>query len=487
MQKTWLGWVRSSPITAPQLHTVSEGHVDEIKFAVAGLLGSIFLKHLVDKALLSMEAAVLAGRFAPVRAYGYKRMVRLDANGEVQRGLLEIDDAQAEVMGRIFTWFAAGLSSIQIATQLNDDGVPGPRGGKWNASTIRGDPAKLVGILNNPLYVGRLVWGRREWRRNPDSEKREHRYRLRDQSEWVEVAVPDLRIIDDTLFDAARDEIERRKRPATASSTVGSKRAKHLLSGLIRCGCCGANYTISGKDYYRCPGQKERGTCGNRVSVRKETLEAATLAVLQEHLLTENHVRLFIEEFEHEMQRLGRQDAGMEHAAQHRLKQVTTELDNLYQNLLAGIASPVLRAMIAEREAEKERLAAQRVATITGKPIVVSLPHPVLVDRFRSKVALLRQSLDDEAIRTEAAAVLSALIESVTIFPDEPGGPEAEVVARVSDLMAFATNDNAAPRGSDCSSIAVVAGRVCLRVAWQPAAGAQALSSSRCRTRSQDP
>ncbi len=452
----WLG--KKLAYHRVQLHTVSEGHVDEIKFAVAGLLGSIFLKHLVDKTLRGMEAAVLAGRFAGGRAYGYKRMVRLDASGEVQRGLLEIDEAQAEVVGRIFAWFAAGLSSIQIATRLNDEGVPGPRGGEWNASTIRGDPAKLVGILNNPLYVGRLVWGRREWRRNPDSEKRERRYRLRDQSEWVEVAVPDLRIIDDTVFEAARDEIERRKRPATASSTVGSKRAKHLLSGLIRCGCCGANYTISGKDYYRCAGQKERGTCGNRVSVRKEPLEAATLAVLQEHLLTENHVRLFIEEFEHEMQRLGRQDAGMEHAAQHRLKQVTTELDNLYQNLLAGIASPVLRAMIAEREAEKERLEAQRVATTIGKPIVVSLPHPVLVDRFRSKVAALRQSLDDEAIRTEAAAVMSTLIESVTICPDEPGGPEAEVVAKVSDLLAWATNDNAARKGGDRSSIELVAG-----------------------------
>ncbi len=453
----WLG--KKLAYHRVQLHTVSEGHVDEIKFAVAGLLGSIFLKHLVDKTLRGMEAAVLAGRFAGGRAYGYKRMVRLDASGEVQRGLLEIDEAQAEVVGRIFAWFAAGLSSIQIATRLNDEGVPGPRGREWNASTIRGDPAKLVGILNNPLYVGRLVWGRREWRRNPDSEKRERRYRLRDQSEWVEVAVPDLRIIDDTVFEAARDEIERRKRPATASSTVGSKRAKHLLSGLIRCGCCGANYTISGKDYYRCAGRKERGTCGNRVSVRKEPLEAATLAVLQEHLLTENHVRLFIEEFEHELQRLGRQDAGMEHAAQHRLKQVTTELDNLYQNLLAGIASPVLRAMIAEREAEKERLEAQRVATITGKPIVVSLPHPVLVDRFRSKVAALRQSLDDEAIRTEAAAVMATLIESVTICPDEPGGPEAEVVAKVSDLLAWATNDNAAPGGGMMSSsVMVVAG-----------------------------
>lgn len=283
----WLG--KKLAYHRVQLHTVSEGHVDEIKFAVAGLLGSIFLKHLVDKTLRGMEAAVLAGRFAGGRAYGYKRMVRLDASGEMQRGLLEIDEAQAGIVRRIFAWFAAGMSSIQIATRLNEEGVPGPRGGQWNASTIRGDPKKLVGILNNPLYAGRLVWGRRQWRKNPDSERRERRYRLRDKSEWVQVAVPELRIVDDGLFEAARAEIERRKRPVTASSSVGSKRAKHMLSGLIRCSCCGSNYTISGKDYYRCAGQKERGTCGNRLSVRKGPLETATLAVLQEHLLTEEH------------------------------------------------------------------------------------------------------------------------------------------------------------------------------------------------------
>ncbi len=332
--------------------------------------------------------------------------------------------------------------------------MPGPRGGQWNASTIRGDPTKLVGILNNPLYAGRLVWGRRQWRKNPDSEKRERRYRLRDRTEWVEVAVPELRVVDDALFDAAHAEIERRKRAPQAASPAGQTRARHLLSGLIRCSCCGANYTISGKDYYRCAGQKERGTCGNRVSVRKRPLETATLAILQEHLLTDEHVRVFIEEFERELQQLTRQDTGQHDAAQKRLNQVPTEIENLYQNLLAGLASPALRAMIAKREAEKVRGGAVH----DRKPTAILLPHPVLVEQFRSKVASLRQSLDDALIRTEAAAVLSALIESVTIFPDEPGGPEAEVVARVSDLMAFATNDNAAPRGGDRSPISLVAG-----------------------------
>lgn len=98
--------------------------------------------------------------------------------------------------------------------------------------------------------------------------------------------------------------------------------------------------------------------CGNRVSVRKGPLETATLAIRYERLLTDKHLGAFIEEFERELQQLTRQDTGQHDAAQQRLQQVTAELDNLYQNLLTGLASPALRAMISEREAEKIRLEA---------------------------------------------------------------------------------------------------------------------------------
>lgn len=454
----WLG--KKLSFHRVQLHTISEGHVNEIKFAVAGLLGAIFLKHLVDKTLRGMQAAILAGRTAGGRVYGYKRVVRLGADGERIRGLIEIDDGQAAVVRQIFQWFASGLSSIQIAKRLNEEGVPGPRGGQWNASTVRGDPAKLVGILNNPLYVGRLVWGRRHWRRTPDSEKRERRYRLRDQSEWVEIAVPDLRIVDDALFEAAQAEIRSRKRASSAASPAGRNRAKHLLSGLIRFSCCGSNYTISGKDYYRCAGQKERGTCGNRISVRKGPLETATLAVLQEYLLTEGHAQLFVEEFERETRRLGNRERCDENAAEARLKQLETELANLYQNLLAGLASPALRSMITDREAEKARLESSCGGSAAkGNTVSAVLPpHGELRRQFRAKVADLRASLDDDAARPEAAEILSRLIESVMIYPDEPGGPQAEVVAKVEDLIAFATNDNAAREGGGCGSMSVVAG-----------------------------
>jgi site-specific DNA recombinase len=72
--------------------------------------------------------------------------------------------------------------------------------------------------------------------------------------------------------DAAQSQIERRLRAGPQMPVGAQNRKKHLLSGLIKCSCCGSSYTISGKDYYRCAGQKERGTCTNTVSVRKAPL-----------------------------------------------------------------------------------------------------------------------------------------------------------------------------------------------------------------------
>jgi hypothetical protein len=60
---------------------------------------------------------------------------------------------------------------------------------------------------------------------------------------------------------------------------------------------------------------------------------------------------------------------------------------------------------------------------------------------------------NDSAIWSAAEATRVTLIESVTIYPHGEHGPEAEVVARVSDLVVFVTNDNAAREGGDCGFV----------------------------------
>ena len=449
-----------------RFYTHVEGEIDEIKLAVAAMLGSMFLSNLQKKTLRGMKAAVLAGRHAGGRAYGYRRVDKLDERGEPVRGVMELVPDQTEVVLRIHRDFAAGMSSIQIATALNRANVPGPRGGQWNSSTIRGDRKKLVGIINNPLYRGLLVWNRREWRKDPDSEHRQRRYRLRDRSEWVVTGIPDLRIIDDALAAAVDAELDSRTRPDRVSDPDGAlgpdkaRRSKHLLSGLIRCGQCGANYTIASKDYYRCAGQKERGTCGNTVSVRVAPLETAVLTALKDELLTDDLADLFVSEFRRETDRLRRVGRQGDEGAVARLRVVEAELANLAANLTAGAVGPTIIGMIGEREAEKGRIEAQLAATSRKQPAIV-VPHRELVEMFRSRVADLQNSLSDPEVRTQGAKILKDLLESVTILPDEDGGPQAEIAASPSKLIAYAQNARTPRRmtdGGETCTVMVVAG-----------------------------
>ena len=438
-----------------RLFTVAEGEIDDIKLAVAGLLGSMFLTGLQQKTLRGMEAAVLAGRAAGGRTYGYRNVSREGPNGSVIRGLREVDEEEAALVRRIFEEFASGLSSIEIVRRLNADQIPSPRGGEWGPSTVRGDPKKHTGILNNPLYRGQIIWKRREWRKNPNSDDRERRYRMREESEWVRVDAPDLRIIDEPLWEAVQAQIEKRRRPeASSSSPVASKRRKHPLSGLIRCASCGSKFTIAGKDYYRCAGNRERGTCHNSLSIRRGEIEEAALSCIERHLLDPNLVELFVAEVQRqtELQNRSADTSAIRNAA--RLKELEGQIATLANNMLVSSASPTLHKMLAELEDEKRLL--EKVKPIAS-PKVKVLPHPVLVQRFKAKVKNLRAALEDETIRLQAVEVIGALIQSVTIYPGE--APEGEISANVVDLATYAASLNDADWAvrRECS-VTVVAG-----------------------------
>ena len=66
-------------------------------------------------------------------------------------------------------------------------------------SAIHGNPKRGVGILNNELYVGRLVWNRLRYLKDPGTGKRVSR--LNPESEWVIQEVPEMRIVDQDVWD----------------------------------------------------------------------------------------------------------------------------------------------------------------------------------------------------------------------------------------------------------------------------------------------
>ena len=124
---------------------------------------------------------------------------------ELGKGVLISDVAhahEAEIVRRIFRMFAAGVAPRTIARTLNNEDIPGPGGKPWGDTTIRGHVKRGTGIVNNELYIGRLVWNRLRYVKNPSTGKRVSR--LNPETEWIIKDVPELRIVDVELWQAAR-------------------------------------------------------------------------------------------------------------------------------------------------------------------------------------------------------------------------------------------------------------------------------------------
>ncbi|MGY6704641.1 recombinase family protein [Roseinatronobacter sp.] len=245
--------------------TKSEGEISEMHVGLGGTMSALFLRNLAEKTHRGLEGRIKAGKSAGGISYGYRLDRQLRPDGTLTTGDRVIDPDEAAIVRRIFEEYDQGRSARTIAMGLNKDSVPAPRaGGKgsgtWSFSTISGNWKRGTGILNNELYVGRLVWNRQRFVKDPDTGKRQARINPPDQ--WIIEDVPHLRIIDDDLWarvkrrqGAIRDDIVT-ARDATpdqgAPRAERGKRPSYLFSGRLSCGCCGANYIMISATRYGC-------------------------------------------------------------------------------------------------------------------------------------------------------------------------------------------------------------------------------------------
>jgi DNA invertase Pin-like site-specific DNA recombinase len=285
------------------LHAVKLGEVTTLHVGLMGTMAQLYLSDLRDKTKRGQLGRALAGKIPGGRAYGYALV-------DGQAGERLIDPPEAAVVRRIFSDFAAGKSPRAIARGLNSAGVPGPGGREWCDTTIRGQPERGTGILNNAIYVGRLEWNRCSYLKDPKSGKRVAR--PNPQHLWEIVEVPELRIIDDELWQAVRIRLENLRHAMRAESSNALNRAhrpKSLLANLLKCGICGAGYTLIGPDRYGCARRRSKGACSNVASIGRHEIEARILGGLKDRLMAPDLVREFVEAFQKENEQ-GRGRAG---------------------------------------------------------------------------------------------------------------------------------------------------------------------------------
>lgn len=112
---------------------------------IIGIFAEFERENLAERVAFGYEQKTREGNYTNTNGvYGYDYIV-----GEKR---LEINEAEAELVKKIFELYIDGESYHRIAKKFNITNVPTKRGGHWSASTIKS-------IIGNPLYIGKVRYG----------------------------------------------------------------------------------------------------------------------------------------------------------------------------------------------------------------------------------------------------------------------------------------------------------------------------------------
>ena len=366
--------------------TLAEGDITHLHIGFKGTMNALFLKDLAEKTHRGLRGRVESGKAGGGLCYGY-RVVKSLAGGTLTTGEREIEPGEAAIVERIFREYVAGIAPKAIAKRLNQDGIAGPFGGTWSPSTIHGNPKRGTGILNNELYIGRLIWNRLRYVKNPDTGKRISR--LNPKAEWITKEIPSLRIVSDELWNAAKDRQSATRRTITRTGNIGfARRPQYLFSGLSKCGVCGAGFIMAGRNRLACFGAREKGTCSNHLTIRRDEVEARVLKALEEKLLNQELFEEFCDEFTREMNRLRMQHRASFSAAEREIERIEIRRKKLIEMVMDGVAPSVVKDELNANAARREQLEAQLAAAGEPSPLL----HPEMARIYRAKVTELAKS-----------------------------------------------------------------------------------------------
>jgi site-specific DNA recombinase len=218
--------------------------------------------------------------------FGYRYLRKSDHTGAAY----EILTHEAVLVAELFRRYADdGASIADLARWLTEQAVPTRTGkSRWDRSVI-------WGMLRNPAYAGRAVFGktmvvhesaalnrvaRLQGRSTPKASKTVDRPR----EEWTEIPVPS--IVTEETFDRVTQRLTDNKRFASRNSKVPS-----LLQGLAACSSCGYGYyrtstrTTNKKIYYyRCLGSDDYRYEGGRVCANKPVRADYLDTVVWDHI-----------------------------------------------------------------------------------------------------------------------------------------------------------------------------------------------------------
>lgn len=196
----------------------------------------------------------------PNIVYGYDKTIGDYFN-------LEINREEAAVIRQIYKWYTEeGFGAAKISNMLNERGIKTKRNCSWSQNAI-------CRILINELYTGKIINGKQEVSDFLTGQRKD-----KDESDWIVVDKPELRIIEPEVYEKVQEILESRNKAFHLNRERQSN--KYLFSTLIKCKACGWSFRRTVRTYkntyvrWVCSGHNGKGadSCPNAVTVDEDEL-----------------------------------------------------------------------------------------------------------------------------------------------------------------------------------------------------------------------
>jgi site-specific DNA recombinase len=393
----------------------------KLQITIKGLVNELYLDDLRDKTHRGMTGQALKGRSTGGRLFGY----RTEPGAEGAQWI--VFEPEAEIVRRIFREYASGLSMKALTSRLNEEGVPFPGKVTRHGPTRRGWAVSTIHtILSNEKYRGQWVWNKATFVKDPETGKRTAI--LRPKDDWIAESRPELQVIDLELWTRVRERLTLVRAAYGATGSLKRPRgqapelySRHLLSGLIRCGVCGARVTIQTSQRrknavvyrygrYRCSFHVAKGPsiCSNSMSIPQAVLEMKLVEKFQ-NAMTSEMIDYLVATTNQVLQETADVDPEQLQVLDADRRLIDGELSNLVEFVAKGdTSSPRLREEITVRE--------QRLA---------ELDHQI--QQLRTAASPARPEID-------RAWVEASLKKLNDLLSTDPAGARREIQKHLDDL-----------------------------------------------------
>lgn len=333
---------------------------------------------------------------------GYRTVeVQLPGNKGRKRQLV-VEESESVAVNQIFRWYLHGergqeLGLYGIASRLNAQGIL-IRGRQWTKG-------RIYEVLTNRAYIGEHYFNKYEKRGGAVR-------RMKPRQEWVPVKVDP--IVSQELFLAVKEKLESRSPEKVPPRVVN---CPTLLTGLLKCGACGAGMTLAtGKGgkyrYYKCSSRilKGKDTCTSE-NLPTELVDRMVLSSLADRVFTPSRVHTMLEGLRKRLRQSQTDQDGKVKLLTKELERVQQSSNQLYEAVEKGFLP--MDSTLTDRA---NKLQAQRQALLTeiaGLRRLKQMPLDALGEkRVQAFTKILRKRLIEKD-RGFSKKYLKLLVEEI--------------------------------------------------------------------------